>query len=175
MSAIILNGTSSAGKTSIAKAIQKVSPEPFMHIAIDDFTSMFRWDGVTDPHLRREFVRASISNMHAVLPGLLSSRFPAIIDHVFERDSWYQDCLAGLDSQLYIVVGVHCSLDVLQSREIARGDRRIGLAETQFPVVHKNRSYDIEVYTDQMISEECASLILDAYFKKVEQAAPSNR
>jgi chloramphenicol 3-O phosphotransferase len=171
MSAIILNGTSSSGKTSIAKAIQKAGREPFIHIALDDFVSMFRWDAINDPDLRRECHLAGISNLHAALPGLLSGRFPGVIDHVFEKDSWFQDCLAGLDPRSVLIVGVHCTLDVLQSREQDRGDRRIGLAERQFSIVHKNRNYDIEVQTDRLTSEECASLILDAYYKKSAQTS----
>jgi chloramphenicol 3-O phosphotransferase len=163
MAAIILNGTSSAGKTSIAKAIQKLSEEPFLHISLDSVVDMFRWDAIQGDDLRRECHAVGISNFHKALPILLSSRFPGVIDHVFERDDWYHDCLSALDSHRVLLVGVHCPLEILRSREAARGDRRSGLAEIQFSMVHKNRDYDLEVDTSAKSPEECAAEILAAF------------
>jgi chloramphenicol 3-O phosphotransferase len=168
MPAIILNGTSSAGKTSIAKAIQKLSPEPFLHISLDSIVDMFRWDAIQGDDLRKECHSVGISNFHKILPILLSGRFPGVIDHVFERDDWYRDCLSALVSHHVLLVGVHCPLEILRNREAARGDRRIGLAEIQFPIVHRNRDYDIEVDTNAKSPEDCAFEILAAYRTKTE-------
>ena len=173
MPAIILNGASSSGKTSIAKAIQKLSPEPFLHISLDSVVDMFRWDAIQGDDLRGECHSVGVSNFHKILPILLSSRFPGVIDHVFERDAWYQDCLSALVSHRVLLVGVHCPLDILRSREAARGDRRIGLAEIQFPIVHKNREYDIDVDTNTKSAEDCAVDILAAYKRKVAQTRTS--
>jgi chloramphenicol 3-O phosphotransferase len=163
MPAIILNGTSSAGKTSIAKAIQRLSSEPFIHISLDDFTEMFRWDAIESAEMRKACHRHSISSLHQSIRVLLSGQFPGVIDHVFEQDAWYEDCLAALEDHQVFVVGVHCPLEVVRHREMARGDRRIGLAEWQFPLVHKNRRYDLEVDTSTRSSEDCAAEILSAY------------
>src|SRR5258708_20337366 len=38
---IFLNGTSSAGKTSIARLLQEQLPAPYLHIALDTFLNMF--------------------------------------------------------------------------------------------------------------------------------------
>jgi chloramphenicol 3-O-phosphotransferase len=37
---IILNGAGSAGKSSIAKALQAIATEPFLHVAMDTFLEM---------------------------------------------------------------------------------------------------------------------------------------
>lgn len=37
---VFLNGPSSAGKSSIAKAIQKLAPTPWLHIGLDTFIGM---------------------------------------------------------------------------------------------------------------------------------------
>jgi len=37
---IFLNGPSSSGKSSVAKELQKILPEPYMHIGIDAVISM---------------------------------------------------------------------------------------------------------------------------------------
>ncbi|HSI61703.1 MAG TPA: AAA family ATPase [Candidatus Saccharimonadia bacterium] len=171
MPAIVLNGTSSAGKTSIAKAIQKLSPEPFIHISLDDFTEMFRWDAIDNADLRRECHRHSISSFHQSMRVLLAGQFPGVIDHVFEQDAWYEGCLTALAEHDILVVGVHCPLKVVRHREVARGDRRIGLAEYQLPIVHKNRRYDLEVDTSTRSSEECAAEILTAYRAKAGAVA----
>jgi chloramphenicol 3-O phosphotransferase len=167
MPAIILNGTSSAGKTSIAKAIQKLSPEPFIRIALDDFTEMFRWDAIENAETRRACHRHSIASLHQSMRVILSGQFPGVIDHVFEQDSWYDECLAALAEHRVLVVGVRCPLEVVQHREVTRGDRRIGLAAYQLPIVHENRRYDLEVDTSTRSSEDCATEILAAYRAKL--------
>jgi chloramphenicol 3-O phosphotransferase len=50
---VLLNGTSSAGKTSIARALQEIMPTPYLHTGIDTFMRLPQWcttisDGV-DP------------------------------------------------------------------------------------------------------------------------------
>lgn len=37
---IFLNGTSCSGKTSIAKAVQTLLPEPYLHVGLDYFEAM---------------------------------------------------------------------------------------------------------------------------------------
>lgn len=46
--AIILNGASSSGKTSIARAMQAIWPSPLIHASLDSFTDVFRWPAVRD-------------------------------------------------------------------------------------------------------------------------------
>ena len=44
---ILLNGVGSAGKSSIAKALQAVTTEPFLHVEMDTFFNMMPeryWD-----------------------------------------------------------------------------------------------------------------------------------
>jgi len=38
---IFLNGTSSSGKTTIAKALQESLSEPYMRISVDDFIGKY--------------------------------------------------------------------------------------------------------------------------------------
>jgi chloramphenicol 3-O phosphotransferase len=57
------------------------------------------------------------------------------------------------------VVGVHAPLDVLEARELARGDRAIGLARWQFARVHQGVAYDFEVDTSTATPDACAQAI----------------
>jgi len=43
------------------------------------------------------------------------------------------------------MVGVHCPLEELERREIARGDRRIGEAKTDFETAHLCCEYDMRL------------------------------
>ncbi len=52
---ILLNGTSSVGKSSIAKEIHAISKEPFLIFCMDVFFSMLhpRYDGLGPDHLEK--------------------------------------------------------------------------------------------------------------------------
>lgn len=160
--AILLNGTSSSGKTSIARAIQKIAPIPFLHASVDAFTDMFDWD-VIGGELWEECDRAGVSIFHRALPALLSSRFPVVIDHVLQEAQWHQECRDALRGHRVLSVGVHCPLEILRERERTRGDRGIGLAEYQYPRVHHYGPYDLELDTSRSSPEECARRILEAF------------
>ena len=163
MAAILLNGTSSSGKTSIARAIQKIAPVPFLYASVDAFTELFDWEVIAGDTLWRECDRAGVAIFHRSLPALLSTRFPVVIDHVLEESEWHQECHEALQGHRVLSVGVHCPLDILRVREKARGDRGIGLAERQYPRVHRHGGYDLEVDTSNFSPDECALRILAAF------------
>ncbi|WP_227791745.1 chloramphenicol phosphotransferase CPT family protein [Burkholderia sp. BE17] len=52
-----------------------------------------------------------------------------------------------------------CALEVLIEREQTHGDRRIGLAESQFHSIHANRHYDYVVDSSSSNSVECGQLV----------------
>jgi len=52
--AIVLNGPSSAGKTSIARAIQSLAGTPVLHASLDTFTDMFHWPAIPDGNEKGE-------------------------------------------------------------------------------------------------------------------------
>ena len=56
-------------------------------------------------------------------------------------------------------VGVHCDPETAAGREIARGDRTVGMAASQATLVHKGVAYDVEVDTSRSESLDCARLI----------------
>ena len=157
---VILNGTSSAGKTSIARALQQRSARPFLHASLDTFTDMFLWSAISDSETRRRCHTVGVANFHRSLPILAAGEFPVVVDHVFERTEWYEDCRAALTGKTQLWVGVNCPLEIVRAREAARPDRRKGLAEFQFGRVHESISYDLEVDTSAFSSEACADQIL---------------
>tara|TARA_R100000027_G_scaffold23393_1_gene16952 strand:+ start:11779 stop:12378 length:600 start_codon:yes stop_codon:yes gene_type:complete len=160
MIAIVLNGTSSSGKSSIARSIQKLSAQPVLHASLDTFTDMFDWTSISEEE-KCACHSVGVSNFHKSLPVLASSKYSLVIDHVFERMDWFRDCFAALTGIQTLFVGVHCPLHVLEARERKRGDRRIGLAKIQFDRVHEKKVYDLELDTSLMSSDRCAGTILE--------------
>ena len=161
---IFLNGVSSAGKTSIARALQTSLDKPYLHVAIDNFEEMlpdryaeggvFAWPAV--------FSRM-LTGMHRSFAALAGAGNNLIIDHVMvHRDGWASslaDCLTLLAPYRVYFIGVRCPLDELLRREQQRGDRFIGTAARQFPLVHLHELYDLEVDTSQASAAVCAEQI----------------
>ena len=131
-----------------------------LHASLDCFTDMFDWPSVRTEE-RKECHSIGVANFHKCLPILASSRFPLIIDHVFERESWFEEIFLAPKGKKTFFVGIHCPLSVLEERERKRGDRRLGLAKLQFDLVHMNKNYDLELDTSIFSSDECAKRILD--------------
>jgi chloramphenicol 3-O phosphotransferase len=153
--AIILNGASSAGKTSIAIALQRLSTIPMLHVSLDTFTDMFHWPAIGDKVVRGECHRVGVANFHATLPILASTRFPIVIDHVFEEHAWFEACRDALKAKQVYFVGVHCPIAVLEQREMARGNRRIGLSRWQFERVHEGKPYALNVDSSNESEHGC--------------------
>ena len=58
-----------------------------------------------------------------------------------------------------LFVGVLCSLDELERREVARGDRSLGLARGMITLAHEHAVYDLTVDTAAMTAGEFAQAI----------------
>jgi len=158
--AVVLNGASSAGKTSIARAVQRLRGEPVLHAPLDTFTDMFDWPSIPDREERLRCHRAGVDNFHSALAILAANPFFLVVDHVLEQHAWLEATLGALAVRTVFLVGVRCPLPVLESRERARGDRRTGLARFQFERVHEAKTYDLEVDTSTASAQECAAAIL---------------
>ena len=70
-----------------------------------------------------------------------------------------QRWLTALDGLRVFWVGVRCAGPVAAGRELARGDRIIGMAESQAEVVHQGVVYDMDVDTTRTEALECARAI----------------
>jgi chloramphenicol 3-O phosphotransferase len=147
---IFLNGTSSSGKTTIAKELQKHAQKPYPHLSLDAFLNQLPSSYLEDhAFLDREFSHLLVG-FNSSSAAIARAGNNVIIDTVLQELSWVTPCVmtfVGLD---VVFVGVRCSLEVLESREKARGDRREGTARYQHDRVHAHGVYDIEVDTSVM-------------------------
>jgi chloramphenicol 3-O phosphotransferase len=173
---ILLNGSSSAGKTSICKALQERLPEGYLHFSVDDVFAWMpmRWHTADagfkltpQPNGETPIVTGpqGFKIMRAwrrMVRAALDEGLKALVDDVFtepdSRSDW-AEVLAGRD---VLTVGVRCELAELQRREAARGDRGIGQALWQHARVHALGPYDLEVDTTATAPEACAEEIIAA-------------
>ncbi len=165
---VLLNGTASAGKTSIAYALQEVMQEPYLEAGIDRFLGALprryfvrpKWDDVMGKWNQPGPLGAElIPAMHRAIGALARGGINVVADHVLVDPTWPGDCARALDGLTVYLVGVRCELRVVVERERRRGDRTLGEAATQYDLVHRHGPYDLEVDTAVMTPEECAKEI----------------
>jgi chloramphenicol 3-O phosphotransferase len=157
---IYLNGTSSSGKTSIAKALQDMLEQPFFHVSIDDFFEMLPPRFGDEP--TRELTIKVVSGLQHSVAALSRTGNNVIVDDVVDLNEFWQSCIEALAELPVLLVGVKCSVTELEKREQARGDRPVGMARRQLARVHKYDIYDVEVDSSLASPEECARQIISA-------------
>lgn len=173
---IVLNGVSSVGKTSVAKAIQHRAVQPFLHVQMDSFLEMLpkrafdnvdglvfdRIDSRTIDVKTGPIVNQTLNGMRHAIASMAKCGNSMVVDDVFfdHEDVEYRRLLKQYNLRL---IGLFASLSMVESREKARGDRHIGLAKGQFERVHKNRRYDLEIDTNSSSPEQIAKRICDTF------------
>jgi chloramphenicol 3-O phosphotransferase len=166
---IILNGTSSSGKTSIVKVLQTALDEPYLDAGLDRFLWMLPkhylerplWDDVLGMASQAGTIgHQLVAGMHRSILALSRSGMNVIADHVLVEPSWLDECIQLFGGSPAYLVGVRCPLEVLEEREASRKDRTLGQAREQFGLVHKHGLYDVEVDTSLSKPEECAQQIM---------------
>lgn len=174
---IILNGTSSSGKTSILHALQDIMDEPYLDAGIDKFIWMLPgrylerplWDNVLGlASTAGETGHRLVHSMHMAIDTLSRSGWNVVADHVLVEESWLAECVSMFADLPAYLVGIRCPLEVLVERERSRKNRTLGQAALQFPMVHRHGVYDLEVDTSLMSVEQCALAIK----ARVESTAP---
>jgi chloramphenicol 3-O phosphotransferase len=167
---IVLNGSSSSGKTTIARCLKAILPTPWISLSIDDLLralppSLMDSDagvafGEHGEVTIGEGFREIASAWMAGFAAMARAGARIIYDDVFLSGAESQARLrAQLDGLSVLWVGVHCDAEVAAGREFARGDRVVGGAASQATSVHEGVAYDLEVDTTSTESLECAQII----------------
>ena len=158
---IILHGPSSSGKSSLAKALQRMWPSPMLHVDLDSFELMAEGAKLTTVSERREAFLVHCANLQATLRNISTTQFSLVLDFVLRDAEQFASCLDALSARSVHIVGVKCELQTLEARELQRGDRDIGLARAQFEHPEYARSYDLVIETTTLSSDEGARRIWD--------------
>lgn len=163
---IFLNGVTSSGKTSIAKALQERNDIFFYAVANDLFQQM-----VGEKYLRKNYWKhlsdviimmyhtAKLFSDHGknvIIDGMLLEH-PEMTPHYDGLKEILKDC--PLD-----IVEVYCPLDICRKRNIERGDRYASQSEEQSILMAKNVAYSMKVDTGIHSPAECADIIIKELF-----------
>jgi chloramphenicol 3-O phosphotransferase len=159
---VVLNGTSSSGKTSIARAFQELAPRVFLNFSIDSILYAL------PPSLVAQLERGEAAAPRELIPAfyacvreLAALGHDLVIDHAITSRAEADMLATAVQSHRALLVAIDCPVDVLIEREQARGNRRLGMAEAQSTRVHQWLEYDLRIDSSQMSVEEAARKIVE--------------
>jgi chloramphenicol 3-O phosphotransferase len=175
---ILINGTSSAGKSTIAQALQTIMDDPFYLTGIDHFLHSLPQklivinDGVNPPPAdtwlaifeNEKIKRVEIgprgyqllTGMYSSIASLAKSGINIIVDDVIYDPHVFEIALNTLPAENVFFVGIQCSIEVAEQREIHRGDRTLSGARFFGERVHVHGKYDLEVNSAASTPQESA-------------------
>jgi chloramphenicol 3-O phosphotransferase len=160
---ILINGASSAGKSTLARLLQQKLNEPFLHLSFDHLreSNALPMARIQNGELDWALMRPAVfDGFHLSLPAFAKAGNNLIVDHIIEQEQWMADLVQLLAPFDVFFVGVHCPLPELERRERHRGDRRIGDARTDFHSVHRFTEYDLDIDATQPTEGNVARLIM---------------
>ncbi|WP_329046349.1 chloramphenicol phosphotransferase CPT [Amycolatopsis sp. NBC_01488] len=163
---IVLNGASSSGKTTLARALQAVLPDPWLTFGVDTLLTGMPLSGAgiditPDGEVTvGDAFRALEAAWIAGIAAMVHAGARIVVDEVFlgggaSQRRW----LAAFDGLDVLWVGVHCAVEVATARELARGDRIAGMAARQANLVHDGVRYDVEADTSDTDPATCAKAV----------------
>jgi len=157
---ILLNGPSGSGKSTLAKALQeRIERTQHLHFAIvsiDDFMRI-----ATSEPIYEDDVFEISDEMCARIREDLCSFDGVIVDHVITSDRIFRQLTEEVRPYVLFKVHVTCPLAELKRREIARGDRHPGTAESSYTYLYPKGGYDLSVDTFESSTKDCADAILN--------------
>jgi chloramphenicol 3-O phosphotransferase len=170
---IVLIGTSSSGKSTIARELQLLLPQPYLTVGVDTLIAALpAVMPAVDPGLTLAAdgtisVGSGFRRLeHAWLAGISAiarDGVGVILDEVFlggvESQQRVRSALSGLS---VLWVAVRCDVEIAVAREAGRPDRVPGMVRSQAQIVHEGVSYDLQVDTSHATARECAAEIAAA-------------
>lgn len=160
---VLLNGASSAGKSSTARALQRIARRRFFHVGMDAFLATMPVADRIDPEglvftpvhaagappeLAIGTGSLAVRALHAMrraVAAMADDGLDLIVDEVLDGEETELDYRRLLSRHRLLPVGLDAPVAVLEAREAARGDRLAGQARWQAARVHANRRYDLMV------------------------------
>lgn len=170
---IFLNGCSSAGKTSLVKAIQHLAEEPWLNFGVDVFFKAFPakylpfgqkadegiqfvpgvdQEGFSIMEVKGGSYNDKVSRLiPKVIKLLADGGLDLIIDEVVQEKEVLENWNLTLKNHQVYFVKVFCELSTMEERELIRGDRSIGLARAQYTKIEKLAwNYDLKIDTSKI-------------------------
>jgi len=161
---VILNGVSSAGKTTLARSFQESMELPYYYFSQDMFRHL-----VSKRHRDTDLwgiANQSLTAMHHTIMCYSDLGLNLIVDHVLldklETKGWLEECVTLLHAYPVLFVEVWCPIEELERREKERGDRQIGQARRQIAHSYDSALYDLTVNTYEESTETSIAKIKTA-------------
>jgi chloramphenicol 3-O phosphotransferase len=188
---VILNGTSSAGKTTLGRAVQDVDAAPWILTGVDHywsrlprryledeignpdgFRSLYEGEGearrtvgfVVGPTFRR-----LMYGLHRTVAALVEAGNDVLVDYLPFDEAMARDAVAVWADLDGVLVAVRPPLEVSERWERERGDRDLGQARVMFEQAHSFGRFDLVVDTSAAPAEAAAGLVL-AHLRLAEPA-----
>lgn len=165
---IFLNGTSSAGKSTLANAL-RLELEPQFHFYASDQLADEGFRPL-DKDLGYRWRQAFFDGFHRSIPAFASVGINLLIEHTIEEQTWADDLKTLLAPFDVFWVGVHAPLAEIQRRERLRGDRQIGEGLYRLKTHHFCK-YHLEIDTTRPIDQNVATII--AAWRRRDQNEPT--
>lgn len=182
--AIVLVGVSSVGKTSVAEQLQRALSEPYLHVGIDHFFSMFPYEWLDHPRRPgpgfwvekgadldgspRARIRYGADGaklfvgMRAAVNALLAAGNNVILDEMPVDDTIVPAWRRELRAASALWVHLTASLPALEQRERGRTTGRVlGNARGHLDVSVGGR-WDLVIDTEQSSPTETAAAVVKA-------------
>ena len=154
---IFLNGVSSSGKTTLAKALQDLLPEPPYYISNDLFAEMIPGKYFSDAKKEQNF-----SILCKVIKTFSDTGVDVVFDSLILSAQRMNQYVEAFHEHPVLFVHVTCPAYELRRREEKRNDREIGQGESQLAELHpQDNTYDIDVDTHANSTGECADKIIE--------------
>lgn len=165
---ILLNGPSSSGKSTLAKALKQYLEDRFGRhyetVSIDDFLKMNTEDTIYEDDV---YEISGILLDHVI--RALQDADGVIVDHVITSRRIFEQVKDTLKPYSLLPVHVTCPLHILKLREEARGNRSRGSAAASYEYLYPKDGYDATVDTHCMSKEDCCRLITEKLYGEERQ------
>jgi chloramphenicol 3-O phosphotransferase len=155
-SIILLNGTSSAGKTTLAQALRPALDPEFCYYASDQLAdAQFR---PLDPDARLAGREKFFKGFHRSIAAFAAAGNDLLVEHIVEEQSWADELSELLTPFDVFWVGVHAPISEINRRESLRGNRTTGEGLYHLKT-HTFCRYDLEVDSVRPLHENVTCIV----------------
>src|SRR6185503_16794589 len=104
--AIVLHGPTSAGKSTIARALQATAPVPAFHVCLDAFVTMSNRRDMRSDKEREQAYGVHCDNLRSTLARLATTQFDIILDLVLRDEEELKATLGALAGRPTYLIGI---------------------------------------------------------------------
>ncbi|MEY2474216.1 MAG: chloramphenicol phosphotransferase [Actinomycetota bacterium] len=192
---VILNGTSSAGKSSIAQWLPMTLDRPMVCSGLDVvlMSMPIKLHGHRDGPYFESIADGTVIRLgptaieiarawHQAQATLVRQGFSLVLDEAIVCEQLLESLIDAFKGMRVWLVGVVCDEAVAVAREEARGDRQPGLARGLAELVHRDVEYDLVLDTTAIsvqAASECVARLINSAdptaFERVTQLRSASR